>query len=60
MFCRFKDYRRIATRHDKFATNFLGAIYLVAAVTLVMSPGPSTGGNCACIVGFVLVLFDLR
>ncbi|MET4665516.1 transposase [Sphingomonas sp. PvP056] len=33
MFCRLKDYRRIATRYDKLATNFLGAIYLVAAVT---------------------------
>ena len=33
MFCRLKDYRRIATRYDKLATNFLGAIYLVAAIT---------------------------
>ncbi len=33
MFCRLKDYRRIATRYDKLATNFLAAIYLVAAVT---------------------------
>ncbi|MFN4929060.1 IS5 family transposase [Bradyrhizobium sp.] len=33
MFGRFKDYRRIATRYDKLATNFLGAIYLAAAVT---------------------------
>ncbi|WP_152663832.1 transposase, partial [Sphingomonas sp. SRS2] len=33
MFCRLKDYRRIATRYDKLATNFLGAIYLAAAVT---------------------------
>lgn len=32
MFCRLKDYRRIATRYDKLATNFLGAIDLVAAV----------------------------
>jgi transposase len=24
MFCRLKDYRRIATRYDKLATNFLG------------------------------------
>jgi transposase len=32
VFCRLKDYRRIATRDEKFATNFLGAIYLVAAV----------------------------
>ncbi|MBR1138934.1 MAG: IS5 family transposase [Bradyrhizobium sp.] len=33
MFGRLKDYRRIATRYDKLATNFLGAIYLAAAVT---------------------------
>ncbi len=32
MFCRLKDYRRIATRYDKLATNFLGAIHLAAAV----------------------------
>lgn len=33
MFCRLKDYRRIATRYDNLATNFLGTIYLAAAVT---------------------------
>lgn len=32
MFCRLKDYRRIATRYDKLANNFLAAIYLAAAV----------------------------
>jgi transposase len=32
MFCRLKDFRRIATRYDKLATNFLDAIHLVAAV----------------------------
>lgn len=32
MFCRLKDYRRIATRCDKLATNFLTAIYLAATV----------------------------
>jgi transposase len=32
MFCRLKDYRRIATRNDQPATTFLGAIYLGAAV----------------------------
>ena len=30
MFCRLKDYRRIATRCHKLAVNFLGAIYLAA------------------------------
>ena len=33
MFCRLKDYRRIATRYDKLGANFLGAVYRVASVT---------------------------
>jgi transposase len=28
MFCRLKDYRRIATRYDKLAANFLAAILM--------------------------------
>ena len=32
MFGRIKDYRRIATRYDKLATNFLAAVCLVATV----------------------------
>ena len=32
-FCRLKDFRRIATRYDKLAANFLGAVCLAAAVT---------------------------
>ncbi len=31
-FARLKQYRAIATRYDKTAHNFLGAIHLVAAV----------------------------
>ena len=31
-FARLKQYRAIATRYDKRATNFLGAIYLAASV----------------------------
>ncbi|AOX04104.1 IS5 family transposase [Moorena producens PAL-8-15-08-1] len=31
-FARLKQYRAIATRYDKRAQNFLGAIYLAAAV----------------------------
>lgn len=30
-FCRLKDMRRVATRFDKLARNFLAAIYLFAA-----------------------------
>jgi transposase len=33
MFCRLKDFRRIATRYDKIAANFLSAILIAAAVT---------------------------
>jgi transposase len=33
MFCRLKDFRRIATRYDKRADNFLSAILLAAALT---------------------------
>ncbi|KPF52371.1 hypothetical protein IP65_16580 [Novosphingobium sp. AAP1] len=32
MFCRLKDFRRIATRYDKLARNFLSAVCLAAAV----------------------------
>jgi len=28
MFCRLKDYRRIATRYDRLARNFLAAVSL--------------------------------
>lgn len=31
-FCRIKDWRRIATRYDKLARNFLAATALVAAL----------------------------
>ncbi len=30
--CRLKDFRRIATRYDKLARNFLAAVCLVAAI----------------------------
>jgi transposase len=33
MFCRLKDFRRIATRYDKLATNFLAAVQLAAIVS---------------------------
>jgi transposase len=31
-FCRLKDFRRIATRYDKVARNFLAAVHLAAIV----------------------------
>jgi transposase len=33
MFCRLKDFRRIATRYDKLARNFLAGVMLAAALT---------------------------
>lgn len=32
MFCRLKDFRRIATRYDKLAQNFLSAVCLAAVI----------------------------
>lgn len=31
-FCRLKDFRRVATRYDKLAENFLSTVYLTAVV----------------------------
>ena len=31
-FCRLKDFRRVATRYDKLADNFLSAVALATAV----------------------------
>lgn len=33
LFCRLKNWRRIATRYDRLATNYLAAIALVSVVT---------------------------
>lgn len=33
MFARLKDFRRIATRYDKLARNFLAGTFIAAAVT---------------------------
>ena len=33
MFCRLKDYRRVATRYDKLARNFLAGTLIAAALT---------------------------
>jgi transposase len=33
MFARLKDYRRIATRYDKLARNFLASVVLAATTT---------------------------
>lgn len=31
-FCRLKEFRRVATRYDKFATNFLSGVALATAI----------------------------
>lgn len=31
-FCRLKDFRRVTTRYDKLARNFLAAVHLAAIV----------------------------
>jgi len=33
LFCRLKNWRRLATRYDRLAQNFLVALALIAAVT---------------------------
>jgi transposase len=33
MFCRLKDFRRVATRYDRSATNFLAAVCIAATVS---------------------------
>ena len=35
MFCRLKDFRRIATRYDKLAKTFFAAVHLVAAFLII-------------------------
>jgi transposase len=33
MFCRLKDFRRVATRYDRLAANFLAAVCIAAIVS---------------------------
>jgi transposase len=33
MFCRLKDFRRVATRYDRLAVNFLAAVCIAAIVS---------------------------
>jgi transposase len=44
MFCRLKDFRRVATRYDRNAVNFLAAVCIAAVVSYwlwVRTPGPA-------------------
>ena len=44
MFCRLKDFRRVATGYDRNAVTFLAAVCIAAAVSYWLSflPAPST------------------
>lgn len=33
LWCRLKDWRRVATRYDKLATNYMAGVFLAAAIT---------------------------
>jgi transposase len=33
MFCRLKDFRRIATRYDRLATNYMAALCIAATIS---------------------------
>lgn len=33
LWCRLKDWRRIATRYDKLATNFMAGVFIAAIIT---------------------------
>ena len=45
VFCRLKDWRRIATRYDKLAINFASAVAIAAVILwwtlLSLDPGPA-------------------
>ncbi len=59
MFCRLKDFRRIATRYDKLATNFRDVIRLVAVV-LIASPSLNQQVPCGLprCVHFSVFMFE--
>ena len=40
MFCWLKDYRRIATRYDKLATDFASSVYLASPSASGYKSGP--------------------
>jgi transposase len=37
MFCRLKDFRRVATRYDRLARNYQSAVALRAAIAFWLS-----------------------
>jgi len=50
-FNRLKDFRRIATRYDKLACNYLASVCLAAAlVWWIRAPHRSRGAELRCVV----------
>jgi transposase len=43
MFCRLKDFRRVATRYDRSAVNFLAAVYIAATCGSAWNKDPAFG-----------------
>jgi len=39
MFCRLKDFRRVATKNDRNAANFLAAVCIAATVSYWLDAG---------------------
>jgi transposase len=33
LWCRLKDWRRIATRYDKLTANYMAGVFIAAAIT---------------------------
>jgi transposase len=40
MFCRLKDFGRVATRYHRSAVNFLAAVCIAAALSIGYESGP--------------------
>jgi len=49
-FNRLKDFRRIATRYDRLARNYLASVCLIAALVwwILMSPDPNNSASAGC------------
>lgn len=60
MFCRLKDYRRIAPRYDKLGANLLSAIYLAAATTGASVPAERSRQRRAQLLGFIAFCSTMR
>jgi hypothetical protein len=55
MFCRLKDFRRIATRYDRLASNFLAAVCLAAAVSYESEPNKAPSCPVTPVINAIFV-----